>query len=219
MKKIYFLSSIYFLAFFYANAQKVSVIPGSENLGDGYNPAFKVFIPHANAKTVEKKWNGFLKDYKAKVKSSKDEITAQNFLLPERDTLQVFSNISEKDNGVVLNAAFSIEGTFVSPDNLKSDYDLLSKMLHDFALPVAKDALDKKAAEAASILSVKTKEQENLTKRNEQLRNSNEKMKEQINDNEREINDNEQKIGKLKDAVNKQKNEVEEIISKSKELD
>ncbi len=218
MKKFIILSVI-FLSFYCVSAQKITITAGSENLGGGNNPAFLVFIPHVNAKTVEKKWTSFLKDYHAKVKSSKDEITAQNFVLRDKDTLQVFSRIAEKEDGVMLSAAFSRQGIFISSENSQSDYDIISKMLHDFALPVAKDGLDKKIEAASSELSAKEKERDNLVNRNAQLRKKNEKLKEEMIDNEREINDNENKIGNLKDAIDKQKNAADEIKSKSKDID
>ena len=219
MKKLIILSVIFLLTSYCVSAQNITVTSVSENLGEGQNPAFGVFIPYANAGTIEKRWISFLKDYRAKVKSSKDEITAQNFVLREKDTLQVFSRITEKDEGVMLSAAFSRQGIFISSENSQSDYDLISKMLHDFALPVAKDGIEKKIKEASTLLSAKEKERDNLVKRNEQLQNTNAKLKEQMNDNEREKNDNEKKIKDLKDEVDTQKSAVEEIRSKSKDID
>ena len=204
---------------FQLNAQKLTINNVSENLGGSYNPALQISIPHASTKTVEKKWNSFLKDYKAKVKSSKDEITGQRFVLKEKDTMEVYSKITENADGVSLSAAFLRDGTFITSTTDPNDYDMLSKLLHDLALPIAKDGLDKKIEAATEIFEDKTKEHDNLVKRNERLHDDNEKMKGKISDNERETQDNEKKISGLKSAIEQQKSAVEEIKSKSKDLD
>ena len=203
----------------FAQAQKIVVKPSSEYSANGNNPSIEVFIPHTNTKTAEKKWMSFLKDYKAKAKSSKDEINATNFVLKPADTLQVFSRISESSEGATVNAAFSSEGTFIAPGVVQADYDRLLQLLHDFALPIAKDGLDKKIEAATEILEDKTKERDNLVKRNEHLHDANEKMKSEISDNEREMSDNEGKIGSVKTVVEQQRNAVEEIKKKSKDLE
>lgn len=200
------------------NAQKLSITNGSENLGGSYNPTFQVFIPHANEKSVEKKWKSLLKDYRAKVKSSKDDINGTNFVLKEKDTMQVYSRIIENADGITLNAAFSREGVFITPTTDQNDYDMLSKLLHDFALPIAKEGLEKKVDNADDLLKKKSKEHDNLVKRNEKIVKENEKMKEKISDNEREATENETKIGSLKTIIDQQKTAVEDVKSKSKDL-
>ena len=218
MKSTIILCIVCFISM-HSFAQKITVNPVSENLGGGHNPAFQVFIPHASVKSVEKKWNRFLKDYHAKVKTSKDEITGQNFILKSKDTMQVFSRINENAEGVTLTAAFSSGGTFVAPGTLQSEYEVLDRLLKEFALPIARDGLEEKANDANDLLKEKTKAYETLVKRNEHLHDANEKMKSEISDNEREIRENEGKIGSMKTVVEQQKKAVEEIKAKSKEME
>ncbi len=200
-------------------AQKITVAESSENFGEGFNAAIKLFVPHTNAKTMEKKWISFLKDYRAKVKSNKDEIDAQNFVLKAKDTLQVFSRINESTEGVTLVASFMRENVYISKSTSESDFDKLSRMLHDFVLPVAKDALDKKIETSTDILEEKTKDRDNLVKRNEHLHDANEKMKGEISDNEREMSDNDGKVGSLKTVIEQQQKAVEEVKAKAKDLE
>ena len=201
------------------NAQKITITNVSENLGGSYNPALQISIPHANTKTVEKKWNSFLKDYRAKVKTSKDEIVGHHFVLKATDTLEVFSRITESADGVTLTASFSRDGIFISAITDQTDFDMLSKLIHDMALPIAKDGLDEKIDDAAGAFEGKTKEHDNLIKSNERLQKDNEKMKSRISDNEREINDNEKKIRNLNATLEQQKSGVDEIKSKKKDLE
>ena len=203
----------------FAHAQKISITQNTESSENGNSPSMQVFIPHATAKAAEKAWKDFLKDHHAKVKSSKDEINTQNFVLKAGDTMQVYSRISESSEGATLNAAFSSSGAFVTSTSLQSDYENLNHLLHDYALPIAKDALDKKIATANEILDDKTKERDNLLKRNEHLHDANDKMKSEISDNEREMSDNEGKIGSLKTVVEQQRNAVDDIKKKLKDLE
>ena len=200
-------------------AQNITITNVSEKLGGSYNAAIQISIPHTNTKMVERKWNSFLKDYHAKVKSSKDEITGLNFVLKAKDTLNVFSRIVENSEGVLLTAAFSRNGIFITSTTDQNDYNRLSKEMHDLALPIAKDGLDKKIEAASVILDDKTKEHDNLMKRNEHLKDDNKKLKSKISDNEREIDDNDKKIGGLKAALEQQKSAVDEIKSKKKDLE
>lgn len=213
--------SILILSIFsiHLNAQKITITNVSENLGGSYNPAIQFSIPHANTKTLEKKWNGFLKEYRAKVKSSKGEITGHNFVLKAKDTLEVFSRITESADGATLTASFSRDGIFVTSTTDQSDYDMLSKLIHDMALTIAKDGLEEKIEDADGALEEKTREHDKLVKSNERLQEDNEKMKSRISDNEREINDNEKKIRSLKAALEQQKSAVDEIKSKKKDLE
>jgi len=219
MKSFITLCAICSLVAVQTVAQKIAVTTSIENVGGGNNPVIEVFIPHTNAKTAEKKWNSFLKDYRAKVKSSKGEITGKNFVLREADTMQVYSRITESDQGAKISAAFDSKGTFVAPGVLQSSYDLLATMLRSFALPLAKEGLDKKVEVATEALQEKTKAQQTLVKRNKHLGDANEKMKREISDNEREASDNEGKIANLKSDVDKHQETVNTIKAKEKELE
>ena len=204
-----------------ANAQKITVTNSSEELGNGYNSAFTVFIPHTTERDVERKWVSFLKDNDAKVKSSKKGINGQNAIIKSicPDTLQVFSIIAENAEGISLSAAFSKNGTFIAPSTFADDSKMIEKILHSMALPLAKEGLEDKVKAAQKLLEAKISDQEGLEKTNNKLANENEKMKKQTQENEREIKDNEHKISDLKADVENKKTSLDAIKNKSKDLE
>ena len=204
-----------------ANAQKITVTNSSEELGNGYNSAFTVFIPHTTERDVERKWISFLKDNDAKVKSSKKGINGQNAIIKSicPDTLQVFSKITENAEGISLSAAFSKNGTFIAPSTFADDSKMIEKILHSMALPLAKEGLEDKVKVAQKLLEAKISDQEGLEKTNNKLANENEKMKKQTQENEREIKDNEHKISDLKADVENKKTSLDAIKNKSKDLE
>ena len=220
MKKIF---SILFVcsSVLLANAQKITVTTSTEELGNGFNSAFTVFIPHTTVRAVERKWVDFLKDNDAKVKTSKKGINGQNAVIKAicPDTLQVFSKIDENAEGISLIAAFSKNGTFISPSTFVDDAKMIDRVLHTIAMPLAKDGLEDKVKAAQKLLDAKISDQEELEKRNTKLANEIEKMKKETQENEREIKDNEHKIIDLKADVENKKTTLENIKNKSKDLD
>lgn len=220
MKKIFLPVIISFL-WINASAQKVTVITSAEELGNGYNTAFNVLVPHSTEKAVERKWVDFLKDNNGKVKSNKKGINAANALIKSicRDTLQVYSKIAETSEGILLSAAFSKNGTFIAPTTFDVESKMIDKILYELMLPLAKEGLKDKIKDATKILNGKISDNEDLEKRNDRLTSENEKMKSQISDNEREIKDNQNKIADLKAAIENQKNTLESIKSKEKDLE
>ena len=203
------------------SAQKISVTTAAVELGNGYNSAFEVFIPHTTVRAVERKWVDFLKDNDAKVKTSKKGINGQNAIIKSicADTLQVFSKITENAEGISLSAAFSKNGTFIAPSTFADDSKMIEKILHSMALPLAKEGLEDKVKVAQKLLEAKISDQEGLEKTNNKLANENEKMKKQTQENEREIKDNEHKISDLKADVENKKTSLDAFKNKSKDLE
>ena len=220
MKNLLLIGVICFTVFS-VSAQKISVTTAAAELGNGYNSAFEVFIPHTTEKAVERKWVDFLKDNDAKVKSNKNGINAQNAVIKSicPDTLQVYSKISENAEGITLAAAFSKKGTFIAPATFAVESRMVERILHDLALPLAKDGLNSRIKVATKLLEAKISDHEDFEKRNERLSSENEKMKTQISENEREIKDNEQKISGLKSDIDNQKNNLDSIKNKAKDLE
>ena len=204
-----------------ANAQKITVTTSTEELGNGYNTSYTVFIPHTTERAVEKKWIDFLKDGDAKIKSSKHGINGQNAVIRSisSDTLQIYSKITENADGISLSAAFSKNGTFIAPATFDAESRMIERMLHGLALPLAKDGLNSKIKVSTRLMEGKISDNEALEKRNARLVADNEKMKTQISENDREIRDNENKISALKAEMENQKNNLESIKSKARDLE
>ena len=202
-------------------AQRVSVSPSVEEIGDEMNPSYKLFIPYADEKKVTSKWVSFLKDYRAKVKSSKGEVNATNAVLPliTKDTFQVYSRIVPDDKGTTILAAFESGTGYVNATDYPAESESILSLLKNFGLTIAKEAHKEKVEEAEKVVYKQQKENEELTKRNERLKNDNEKMRNQINDNEREFSDNEKKMKKLEEDLSTSRSSLDSIKSKSAELE
>ena len=76
MKKAIVILFIFF-GWVKAFSQSVIVDEGLEKLGGGYNTAIRVFLPYVSQEQISDSWSDFLKDNKAKIKKSKEEITAK----------------------------------------------------------------------------------------------------------------------------------------------
>jgi len=218
--KMYRLIFILMLMTSVVSAQKISIEHALEQLGEGYNSAFRVKIPHATMKSVEKKWNSFLKDNNAKVKSSKGQIRGENAVINGigPDTLQIFSRVMEDADGVVLKVAFNKGGTFISPESDASYNSRLEQILSDFAFTLSKEGLDDKLELATRLLKDSQKEQSSLEKSNENLSEDNESMKKKISENESTIEENKNKIEEMKRKIKGQQSSLEILRGKFSEL-
>lgn len=219
MKKFYLIVISLFLSAF-AIGQKISIEHSLDQLGEGYNPTFRIKIPHATEKVVEKKWTSFLKDNGARVRTSKGQIKGENAIIKGigPDTLQVFSRLIEDEDGMLLKVAFIKGSSFVSPTADPEYCRRLEDILKDFALLHAKDGLNKKVEIASELLEDSQKEQRNLIKATERLAQDNEDMKKKIAENEQTIEDNKKKTEDLKVKIEGQEKSIELLRSKFTEL-
>jgi hypothetical protein len=202
-------------------AQRITVSGGTEKFNDSFQPSFEVFIPHTTTKTALREWSDFLKDHRAKVKTSGDELTGSNAVIPaiSKDTLTAYGKVLQRADGVSLIVAFENPYGFISESGNPVEAQTILRILHDLALPLAKDGLKDKISIASKALDSKTKEMEELEKRNVRLHAENEKMQNQIHDNEREIKDNQQKITASKSNVSTAKESLDNVKLKEKELE
>jgi len=219
-KKFYLLIVLLAITHLQGYSQKVKIEHALEQLGEGYNSAFRVSIPHASMKMVEKKWNSFIKNNNGKVKSSKGGIRGENVIIHGigPDTIQIYSRLLEDADGILLKAAFQKGGVFVSPESESTYNHRLEQLLMDFALELSKEGLNNKLEVAAELLKDAQKEQTNLEKTNERLATDNESMKKQITVNEETIEENKGKIEELKQKVKGQQQGLELLRGKFSEL-
>lgn len=220
MKKLIWMVLLFSCCSTFSFAQKVKIEHALEQLGQGYNSAFRVSIPHATMKTVEKKWNSFLKSNKAKVRSSKGTIKGENAIINGigPDTLQIFSKLVEDADGIILKVAFQKGGTFISPESDGSYNSRLEQILTDFAMEISKDGLNDKLAMAAELLKDTQREQANLEKSNERMATDNENMKKKIAENESTIEENKARVEELKKRIKEQQGSLEILRGKFGEL-
>lgn len=220
MKKI-LAFIIAFSVSYQLNAQKISVTTAVESIGEGYNSVYRVFIPHAQLKSVEKEWNRFLKDNKAKVRGPKDAPKGENAIIRGlgNDTLQIYSKISALDSGILLITGLERNGVFINPILNSQEDQVMKQVLHDMADRVSRKAINDETKDASSKLKDQLKEEKSLVKRNERLAADNERMRKLIKSQESSITKNEEDLQKLRSDIEEQRRAIEVIKDKSKELE
>ncbi len=192
------LTAILFFLFVsaFGFSQSVIVDEGLEKLGGAYNTAIRVYVPYANDDLLADKWVDFLKENKAKVKKSKEEINAKNVVINGlgADTLIVYSTITPVDSGLQLAAVFMRENIAISTKSHPKEASWLIKFLKDWGKNISNQALLNKIEDQEVILKDKGKDKKSLENNTDYLEQSNANMKKQISDNEKRIDDNKIKI-------------------------
>lgn len=218
-KKSYFMVLLLVLSTA-AYGQQVKVEHALEQLGEGYNSAFRVSMPHTSLRKAEKKWSAFIKTNKGRVKTSRGVIRGENVVINgvSPDTIFIFSRLVEDADGVVLKAAFRKGTVYISPEHETACNQRLEQLLLDFALEASKEGLSEKLELATRLLKDTQKEQVNLEKTNERLAAENENMKKRIAGNEQQIKDNTGKTESLRQQVKVQQQSLELLRVKLSEL-
>lgn len=214
---------LFIVAFLFAApsfSQEVSVEGAIDQLGQGYNSSYRVSIPHASVETVEKKWSGFIREHSGKSKSSKGKIKGENLIIKGLgpDTLQVYAQVDESKDGVLLKVAVQRGDDFISRDKDSGYSKKLESILEDFAINQSKTGLNVKIEAAAGLLLMSQKQQTNLEKTNENLGKEIESMKKKIADNEAKIAENVNASEALKLKIEEQQKGLDELKSKLTEL-
>lgn len=177
-------------------SQSVIVDEGLEKLGGAYNTAIRVYVPYTSEDLLVDKWVDFLKENKAKVKKSKEEINAKNVVINGlgADTMIVYSTIVQVDSGYQLEAVFMRENIAVSTKSHPKEASWLIKFLKDWGKNISNQSLLNKIEDQEKVLKDKGKDKKSFENNTEYLEQSNANMKKQISDNEKRIDDNKIKI-------------------------
>lgn len=177
-------------------SQSVIVDEGLEKLGGAYNTAIRVYVPYTSEDLLADKWVDFLKENKAKVKKSKEEITAKNVVINGlgADTLLVYSTIIPVDSGFQLAAVFMRESTAISTKSHPKEASWLIKFFKDWGKGISNQALLDQIENQEKVLKDKGKDKKSFENNTDYLEQSNVNMKKQISDNEKRIDDNKIKI-------------------------
>ncbi|MFM7016075.1 MAG: hypothetical protein ACKOX3_07090 [Bacteroidota bacterium] len=195
MKKLIW-SLLFILMTPFAFSQSVIVDEGIEKLGGGYNTAIRVYLPYVSLDLFQDSWVDFLKDNKAKVKKSKEEIDAKNVLISAMggDTITVFSTITPVDSGFQLAAVFMRDEKSISSKSHPKEASWLMKFFKEWGIKLSVLALDNRIQNEEKVVKDKSKEKKSLENNSDYLLQSNTSMKKQIADNEKRIDENKVKI-------------------------
>lgn len=209
-----FTSTLLALGFTLAlTAQKIEVRNESEKFSTGTQYALTTTI-YANTKDdVESAWKSLLKDFKhEKVKSSKDELMADNILIKEwgNNPIDIYTVFTEdqKTKTVKMSVAFDLGGAYLKPSDDK--YAYAEKMILDFALNMTKKPMAGRVKEAEKLVSKTEEEQKNLDKEKTKALDNITEYKKKIADTESAIKKNEENQLKKKAELETNKKVLEE---------
>lgn len=222
MKKLLFLSLA--AAFtFNANAQKkIKVVEANETIGTGSNNALVITLYEASVSDVEKEWKSLMKDFNAKVSSSKGQMFADNALIKSMgaNTMDVYSIVQDnKDGSLKLVVGFDLGGAYLSSSQHGAQFAEAKKIMHDFAVKTTKAAIGSQLKEAQKQQKDLEKTQADLVEDKADLEKDIESYKEKIKKAEADIQVNLKNQETKKAEIETQKKVVTAIDAKLKAVE
>ncbi|PKP02613.1 MAG: hypothetical protein CVU11_11245 [Bacteroidetes bacterium HGW-Bacteroidetes-6] len=212
MKNLFLILLVAAFAF-NANGQKTKVTESTEKIGNGKNNCLVVNIAEANADDIIKEWKDKMKGFGAKV-SGKSEMMADDatILAISSNTIDVYSVTEQKDGYVKFMVAFDLGGAYLNSKEHTSGYKAAEKMIYDFAIAMAKDAVNKQLNAQKEMVSKTEKNIKDLEKENE-------KLAKDIEDYKKRIEDAEKKTEENKSSIETENKNLEEQNSALKDLE
>lgn len=199
---------------------KITITEQTKSFVDGSHNALVVNIFEANDDLIIKEWKRLMKDYKAKV-SSKDEIFADDAFIKKMspNTVDIYA-YSEKnsDGDFNLVVAFDLGGAYLSSTQHSDKYKTAEKILYEFAVSTAKEAIKYQLKDEEHCLSKMEKAQQSLEREKEKLLKDIEDYKEKIVKTEDDIKANEKNQELKKLEINKQQLFLSEIKEKQSNI-
>lgn len=222
MKRI-LIFTICILSLTFVNAQrKISADETSYSFKSGKQNAIKVIVYETDAKTVSKKWESLMKDYKAKTSGNKEEVFADNALIKDvnnNNTADIYAGFAEdKDANTIMYVAIDLGGAWLSSSSHKDSYKVMKKIVEDFARKVSEETVNDQIKNAEKTFSGLESEHKKLLNENEKLKKDIESYKEKIKKAEEDIKTNEGDQEKKKKEVEEQQKVVEGLKDKLKSI-
>lgn len=125
------------------------IAPATEINADmnlGKNRAWKILIPKASKKSVEKGWSSLMKDYggkTSKVKKSEDFMSEEVKMPSISETpLTVFSQMNETPEGVYLTVFYQLNQTFLNGDMHAEHIPFIQSLMQKFAQNTTIEAIE-----------------------------------------------------------------------------
>jgi len=196
-----------------ANAGKNKVLETNYKFTIGSKTALSTYIHEATLKDVEKAWKDIMKDAKAKIKSKKDELHADDAILPSITThpMDIYAAFVEDKNGVAVYITVDFGGAFISSTSHPKEYQDLSSLLSDFGYNQTKIAIDEKLSNAEKELKKIEDDYEKEMKNEQSMKDDIEKLKDKISKSKDEQEN-------QKAAIEAQKKLLNEINQKKSKL-
>lgn len=219
MKKILLLVAV-ILFTVTSFAQKTKVSESVEKISDGKYNCLVVTILEAKTDDVAKAWKDKMKDAGAKV-SGKSEMFADDASLTSisANTIDIYSITEEKDGNVRFIVAFNLGGAYLNSKEHASGYKAAEKMIYDFAVAQAKDAVNNQLEAQKTLIGKTEKEIGDRTKDNEKLAKDIEDYKKRIEDAEKTIESNKSTIESSNKTLEEQNSALKELEKKMNAVD
>ena len=219
MKKL-LISALLLIPFMQLNAQKVKVESEKKDIAGAKREAFTVVIPEAEQSSVEKGWRSMMKKFDGDI-STKTGVFADNAKIPDisDNTVDVYALTEKADNGVKLIVAFDLGGAFLSSSMHPAQYKVAEKMIREFAVKAATEAVEDKLKEQEKILRENDEKLKDLVKENDKLKSSIESYKKKIEEAESDLKKNGEDQVKAKSALEEQQKVVDKWKDKKKAIE
>ena len=203
MLRIFLFSFFFTLSTSVICQYKIAVSEKSVKFNDGNYNAFSATIYELPVKDVEKLWKKQMKDMKANVSSKKNEMKGDDARVKSmgENTFDIYSTVSEVENGAEISIAFDLGGAFLSSSEHGEKAKYMKSIVYDFAVSSTKEGI-------RGILKKEEKTQSELEKQHSDLVKQKDKLENDIKDWEKSI---EKAKNDIKDNLANQEDKKAEI--------
>lgn len=200
--------------------QKISVHEQNEDLGKGKNNALVVTIYGADPGDVEKDWKSMMKDYNAKVSTSKGIMFADNALIKDmgNNTIDIYTRFDEKKDEIDMVVSFDLGGAYMSSSQHPDKYKIAEKIMHDFAVKETAAALADKQKVQQKALDKLNSQEKDLEKDNKNLNSDIEDHQNRIKKDQDNIVKNKDDQAKKQTEISNQQKVVDDLAKQAKEV-
>lgn len=208
MKKITILLTAFaFVAFLSVNLSAQEVIEAKEGMSEGTKSALVLELPKTDAKTVEKSWLKYVKDFDGKTKKKNkktNEIFTDNAMIPamSKNTVDIYSKVESKGEGSRLVVWIDLGGAFLTSSTHPDQYAVGAEMINDFSSKIS-------IAKAEEILKIEDDALEDEEDKLKKLDKDTADMKSKIEDYKKKIKELEADIVKTDEKRKAQAKNVE----------
>ncbi|MBK9800821.1 MAG: hypothetical protein IPP56_14240 [Bacteroidetes bacterium] len=203
-------------------AQTISVNESTAKIAEGVHPVFITTVYEYASDDVLKEWKSYMKDFKSTKISGKEEVYADNILIPSitDNTIDIYAlteKINDKESKLVV--AIDMGGAYLSSAfTNKVAYEAALKLIGDFSRKLTKSAVQQQLKEAQKVLDNLTSQHKELEDKNNDLNKDIENYKSKIKKAEEEIESTTKEIGRKKGEIESQQKITDEIAIKEKKI-
>ena len=192
------------------------------NMSKGKQQGWKILIPIADNKLVQKEWGKLMKAYDSKTSKVKkhDEYISETARIPslsEREII-VYAQFDETPEGVYLIAFYDLGGAYLNSNMHKDLVKPLQDLMQKFATEVAIEAIEDKLSEEEKALKKLEDEQKRLKSDEESYEKDIKDCEARIDQRKSDLETNRTEQQKKETEVSEQQSKVEEVKALRKQF-